>query len=183
VYVREVPAPVADFNYFISNNAVSFTNASDNETTVLWFFGDSITTTLQNPFHLYADTGCYIVSLVAMNSCASDTLTIALALGVDSVTCMLPSTTIALNNDLSWNVFPNPNTGQFQIEIGSNQSGDAEIALYTTDGRLLKQENHFLQNGINMLHLNWHDLVPGLYLLRLKTEKAILSKRLVILRN
>jgi hypothetical protein len=118
-----------------------------------------------------------------MNSCASDTLTIALALGVDSLTCLLPSTTIALNNDLNWNVFPNPNTGQFQIEIGSNQSGDAEIALYTIDGRLLKQENYFLQQGTNMLQLNWDNLVPSLYLLRLKTEKTILSKRLVILRN
>lgn len=55
---------------------VSFTDASSgNITSYLWHFGDGITSTLQNPVHIYVAAGVYTVSLTVSGPGGSDTLT------------------------------------------------------------------------------------------------------------
>jgi PKD repeat protein len=72
--------PTADFSGTpVSGFApltVSFTDASsEGPTTWLWNFGDSGTSTLQNPSHTYTAPGTYTVSLTATNANGSDTAT------------------------------------------------------------------------------------------------------------
>jgi PKD repeat protein len=56
---------------------VQFTDLSTNITTSwLWDFGDSNTSTEQNPLHTYTDIGTYTVTLTATNSFGSDESTI-----------------------------------------------------------------------------------------------------------
>jgi gliding motility-associated-like protein len=45
-----------------------FSNTSSNAVSYLWIFGDSTTSTLQNPSHAYTSFGNYTVKLVATNS-------------------------------------------------------------------------------------------------------------------
>ena len=55
-----------------SGDSVSFTGvASYTPSSWKWDFGDSTTSSLQNPIHVYADTGTYLVSLVTVypNGC------------------------------------------------------------------------------------------------------------------
>lgn len=68
---------VVDFSsciayYTYSNpfgNWISFTDSSSgNPTAYFWEFGDSTTSTQQNPFHNYADTGMYFVCLTISDS-------------------------------------------------------------------------------------------------------------------
>ena len=64
--------PYADFDADnisgIAPLLVSFTDKSDNSPTFWhWEFGDGSTSTLQNPTHIYTETGSYIVSLTAGN--------------------------------------------------------------------------------------------------------------------
>ena len=83
--------PHANFLFPIINcisTAVSFTNTSihgfafscDISTNYIWYFGDpstgdSNTSLLENPTHLYNSTGLYIVTLIADNgTCAADTM-------------------------------------------------------------------------------------------------------------
>ncbi|MBK7855940.1 MAG: PKD domain-containing protein [Bacteroidetes bacterium] len=49
-------------------NYTCFVDSSLNATSWQWNFGDGYTDTVQNPCHLYADTGSYIVSLIAYDS-------------------------------------------------------------------------------------------------------------------
>ncbi len=56
--------------------AVSFTDASSNTpTSWSWTFGDSSTSTVQNPSHTYTTNGTYTVALTATNSYGNNTCT------------------------------------------------------------------------------------------------------------
>lgn len=56
------------------NKAVSFNNTSENGSVYSWNFGDGNTDFSTNPAHTFAGTGTYSVSLIAGNSCSSDTI-------------------------------------------------------------------------------------------------------------
>ncbi|MCB0431159.1 MAG: gliding motility-associated C-terminal domain-containing protein [Flavobacteriales bacterium] len=64
--------PAADFlpdpvTVSIMNPVVNFIDKSSNAITWFWDFGDSTTSTNTNPTHVFADTGCYLVSLFIEN--------------------------------------------------------------------------------------------------------------------
>ncbi len=78
-----MPVVVADFlmpNVICLPDTVFFTNYSQTispETAITWNFGDGTISTLWEPFHLYAQTGYYVVTLIVqdLGSCNfSDTL-------------------------------------------------------------------------------------------------------------
>ncbi len=71
------PAPVADFSGTPTSGTVpltvNFTDASINSPTAWsWNFGDSNTSTSQNPSHQYTSAGTYTVVLTATNATGSD---------------------------------------------------------------------------------------------------------------
>jgi len=64
------PDPIASFQYAISETnflEVTFTNYSQNAVSYSWDFGDTQTSTLENPVHAYATVGSYVVVLTATN--------------------------------------------------------------------------------------------------------------------
>jgi hypothetical protein len=65
-------------NFLVLPNAdVQFVNTSINYQTLEWFFGDGSSSTQESPTHRYADTGMFVVTLVATNSLGcSDTITL-----------------------------------------------------------------------------------------------------------
>lgn len=76
VALTVLPGPVADFIYSpvelsTFNNTVQFQNLSQNAISWLWQFGDSSSSTLSNPDHLYAQPGNYDVMLItqSLNGC------------------------------------------------------------------------------------------------------------------
>ena len=77
-----VNGPIAGIDYLIDCSTpmeVSFTNGSQDATSVEWLFGDGNSSTSLNPTHVYTNTGDYIVQLIASNSmtgCENDTASI-----------------------------------------------------------------------------------------------------------
>lgn len=71
--------PVADFSgtplTILEGQSVSFTDASQYPASWAWNFGDTQTSTLQNPVHVYSTAGIYTVSLTVSNGLGSDTET------------------------------------------------------------------------------------------------------------
>ncbi len=59
--------PVADFGFTIGNgiNEVNLTNKSLNADSLVWDFGDTFTSTLDNPIHNYISDGTYTITLTA----------------------------------------------------------------------------------------------------------------------
>ncbi len=73
-YIHVDGPPQADFSYNISGATVSFTDLSaGNPTSWLWSFGDSQTSTQQNPTHTYDQDGTYTVALTVTNNCGTST--------------------------------------------------------------------------------------------------------------
>ena len=75
-----VPAPVADFSGTPTSGlkpvTVYFTDSSTNSpTSWSWTFGDSSTSTAQNPSHTYTSAGTYTVALTATNAGGNNTCT------------------------------------------------------------------------------------------------------------
>ena len=64
----------ADFSSVIIADSVVFSNLSSNYDNVLWDFGDGNQSTLDNPSHVYLNSGSYTVTLSAFTngSCLSD---------------------------------------------------------------------------------------------------------------
>ncbi len=71
--------PYADFQSNVNyscEGAINFDDLSGNDpTNWFWNFGDGETSTLQNPSHVYSNSGTYNVSLTATNSLGSDSTT------------------------------------------------------------------------------------------------------------
>ena len=63
-----------DFSTVIIGDSVEFTNLSSNYESVLWNFGDGTQSILDNPSHVYLNSGIYNVKLTTFtnNSCISD---------------------------------------------------------------------------------------------------------------
>ena len=67
----EVQGPIAHIDYLVDCDDpfnISFRDSSDDATSVLWEFGDMTDTTVNDPFHTYADIGAYTVYLTASNN-------------------------------------------------------------------------------------------------------------------
>ncbi|NOZ47312.1 MAG: PKD domain-containing protein [Chlorobi bacterium] len=70
-FVMVYPSPAADFNYYPSpvviGKEVLFSNLSSGSINYLWNFGDLESSEIENPTHVYSDTGRYQVSLNAIS--------------------------------------------------------------------------------------------------------------------
>jgi PKD repeat protein len=67
--VEVLPKPVPSFTFTSYSLEVTFTNTSLYGDTFLWDFGDGITSTEENPTHVFATEGPYTVTLWVYNEC------------------------------------------------------------------------------------------------------------------
>jgi hypothetical protein len=148
----------ADFSYSQSvvGDTVFFSNQSIAATDYTWYFGDGTTSTLQNPIHVYPDTGYYDVSLyVSDGSCDVDRMCLTVYVG--------PATDIdAAGDGRGPFVWPNPFSDQ--LHVHAPQAGTARIFLSDMMGRAVLQEEFDGDGLIGVAHLP-----SGIYLYELCT--------------
>ncbi|MEI7587714.1 PKD domain-containing protein, partial [Runella sp.] len=63
------PIPVPRFDYICTGNTFEFTNQSLQSNSYFWDFGDGLSSSDINPEHIYAKSGCYLVTLKAKSNC------------------------------------------------------------------------------------------------------------------
>jgi PKD repeat protein len=83
-------APIAGISYtgnndpLCSNEPIVFSDVSTGEPDEwFWDFGDGVTSNLENPVHLYTESGTYQVQLTTCNSIGCDTKIISITIEVD----------------------------------------------------------------------------------------------------
>jgi len=81
VVVTFYPSSVAQFTFtpdtgIFTNELITFTNNSVNSATYLWNFGDAMTSTQVNPYHMYNVPGTYNITLITTspNGCLDTTV-------------------------------------------------------------------------------------------------------------
>lgn len=110
-----------------------------------------------------AGQGTYVIlySYTGPNGCsniAADTLRVYACVGVEE-----------LDNELGLNVFPNPNSGIFTLEVTASAEIDATIQITTVDGRLVYSDV-LKGNGMLSKNIDIADLATGIYYLKLQTK-------------
>ncbi len=126
--------PTASFNSSIDNLTVDFTNTSQGGSTFLWDFGDSKTTILENPTHVFQKTSTYNVCLTAANGCGSNTKCQNV-----SVTCKAPVAGFAyeVNGQTVILTDTSKNAYQFVWNFGNTQTNNTDhnpIVQYANAG-------------------------------------------------
>ena len=72
-----------------------------------------------------------------------------------------------VNNDFSFDLYPNPNNGQFNVAIHSTIQKDAQIGVYTADGKLVENKSVALTSGSNLFPLSLTEVATGIYFVHL----------------
>jgi hypothetical protein len=71
------------------------------------------------------------------------------------------------SNDFSFELYPNPNNGQFNVAIHSNVQKDAQIGVYTADGKLVDNKSVALTSGSNLFPISLNEVPTGIYFVHL----------------
>ncbi|PZF74058.1 PKD domain-containing protein [Taibaiella soli] len=143
--------PVASFGYSLAGKTAQFSyGGSAQVDSVRWTFGDSTTSTQQNPSHTYASYGTYTTCLTVYNNCGhtDSCRVIQIASSVNNIN--------PLANVL---VYPNPVQNHLMIETPTSY----HAAILSIDGRVLVQQDINAPRTM----INTSSLVSGIYLLQL----------------
>ncbi len=130
VTVVNCPDPVSVWSSSANNLVVDFTDASTTANTIsnwLWDFGDGNTSTTQNPSHTYATDGNYTVCLTVTDACGTDSTCMFVAVADGSIS-------IAENDELSLEIYPNPANDRVTI---STKLNSGSILIRDAIGRVV----------------------------------------------
>lgn len=167
-------APTADFTYVENEGEVTFTSTVTNASSYFWDFGDGNTSTDPNPVHIYTTQGDYDISLtVEGDNCEPITVS-------QSIEILLNTNVNNLVNNLGVQVIPNPNQGQFLLQIEDTDVRSIQVRLIDLLGRNILQEKLQTNPGANAFSFERSDLPSGLYFLNVKSEGVNKTIRLVI---
>lgn len=149
------------------NSAVSFVNLSTSSSLWDWNFGDGNNSSSENPQHTFQNAGTYTVKLISKNNFCSDSITHPIVI-VPDIGINQPTT------DNSILVSPNPNQGNFLLELGK-EIKTIWITITDINGKELykKQIEESIQVDIS-------NVPPGLYFLQASTDKNIFRQCLII---
>jgi hypothetical protein len=152
--------------YSISNNVVTFTNASINATTYLWDFGDGETSTQQNPVHTFL-YGNYTVTLIAGNLCNTDTILIFISVvtGIETP-----------DDPFFISVYPNPSPGKFNLTLDYTMNTSVGIKIYNIMGKLIMERE--ISKYKNEIDLSAYP--NGIYVLSISKEKEKYRQKIII---
>ena len=153
---------------------VSLTNLSQNATEYSWDFGDGTAPDpTVNPTHVYIEPGTYTITLTAINyNCTTITsqniVVLEFGVGVNEV---------LLDRQLA--VYPNPNTGQFTVELDLEEPSDLQIELNNVLGQRVYQ-NRLQKQSYWRKEFDMTSYSKGIYMLNIATESGVLQRRIII---
>ncbi|MEM6966674.1 MAG: PKD domain-containing protein [Bacteroidota bacterium] len=135
-----VVAPVASFSFTTTGADYTFTDESTNTPTDwAWDFGDSNTSTDQNPQHTFTTSGMFNVCLTVSNSAGSNT-------SCQMIDVMITSTE-EINESISMNIFPNPVKDVLNIQLENQNFEQLQFQLFNSIGQVVLEKT-IQSNGI-----------------------------------
>ena len=156
--------PSVSASYTINGLEVSFDNTSRCADSVYWDFGDSTFSAAPNPVHLYTRPGKYTAALYGFSLMGSDTAFIPITLtGIDS-----PETT-------QFSVSPNPVNDNLFL-LTADEFSEFSLSLSDAYGRNLLELTSL--RGPQTIPVGRFS--PGIYFLRLRSAKLIVTKTVII---
>lgn len=158
--------PIAKFSINQTCSSALFSNMSLNASSYLWDFGDGDTSTVFEPFHIYAQTGTYDITLKAMNCEAIDSVihNITVTVGVNQSTKNMAK------------LFPNPIKNFLTIEFDRIKYVE-NIKLFSMEGKLIKT---YSARKTKSFILDFEDISSGIYFLSYEIDNAEYRNKLIV---
>jgi len=156
-----------------------------------WSWGDGSTSNTLYSSHQYASAGMYNICLTVTVSCVASSSTCAtysvyrgsqaaLVIAVNVVAPALVSG-LVLNEDkdqLIWNIAPNPNTGEFMVNLSSAADEKIQVLINDRTGRVVHEQ--WLEPSSLHTNIQTNHLPQGMYLVTVKSGEFRLTKRMVV---
>ncbi len=170
IVVEDVPTAGFDFDIMM-DGTVEFTNTSTGGTTYDWDFGNTEMSMEESPIYQYTESGMYTVVLTATNSCGSSTTEMEVDITITGIE--------DFENIDVFNLFPNPNDGQFTLVLEGQGGEDLQLRLFNVLGQNLYSE------GLNFNGGRWSktydfELAAGTYVLQLRSGNKVLYKKVIM---
>jgi len=148
--------PIATFNSSNTNETFTFTNTSQNAISYAWDFGDSNTSTDENPIHSYTAIGDFTVTLTITNCEKTDVITKDItvnALGIDDESLIT-----------NFTIIKNPATNFLEIESSKFTSETYTLEVYSVIGqKIIKTHSTYTFNQ----KININSLQAGIYFVQI----------------
>ncbi len=159
-----------------------------NITGATWYWGDGSSSTGLYPSHTYSAAGTYSTCVTISVSCGSATATYCYVANIFKSTqsnAMITlhvknsgPTSIKANTNLLSNVsiYPNPNNGEFNLDLSAINAKNINISIYDIVGQLVyNQSADAINNKISMSQLQ-----NGTYFLKINADNKTVTQKIII---
>jgi predicted SnoaL-like aldol condensation-catalyzing enzyme len=162
--VETPPAkPILD----IRNDSLIATGSS--AVTYKWYLNGVLQSSTDSPSFKPTQPGNWTVVAFSANNCVSETSAPFIVSGVKKN-----------SQQVLFAVLPNPNKGQFDIQITAAKSGQYMLSLYNVAGQELRKETLNVSKGTSTLHFNADHLENGMYFISVYGEEGMVTQTVLI---
>ncbi len=90
------------------------------------------------------------------------------------------SNTSTLPTDVTLDIFPNPNNGQFSVVIQHLANQKVQLRVMDTFGKLISDEQFYINSDEHILSVQLGQLAQGMYLIQLQTAEGQMTKKVIV---
>jgi len=77
-------------------------------------------------------------------------------------------------------IYPNPNNGEFEVELTNDKPGELLISIYSLDGKKIFENNYNLNTNHFKQKIYIGDKPKGVYQLRLITDNKVINREVIL---
>lgn len=165
-----------------------------NVTAATWNWGDGTQSNTLYTSHTYSAVGNYNVCLSVTVSCgnyasscsysslyrsaeANETTT-AVKINVTAPSTTVTGIAAVEAGNEAFTIYPNPNTGEFNLMTGTVNAGKLKVTVYTSVGTTVYNKD--IQSNDDQIKLNLTGLPAGVYFIQVHADDKIYTKKFII---
>jgi len=146
-------------------------DAGNPGSTYEWSTGET-TQTIEISTNEVYETIEYMVTVTNENSCANTAGII-----IEWVDC---TSIDELSSNVSLNVYPNPNNGEFSLQLNAVQDEIVTIRVVNELGAVVYSKDNISVRETMTLSINLQDKAAGIYSLIVSSDKGMINKKIVV---
>ena len=156
----------------LGDRRVQFTANINLATNFFWQFGDGDISFEENPIHQYATQDEFRVRLVASNDCGEN-------ISENSVTVSTTSTN-ELETKLAASIVPNPNSGQFVLNVEGPARNELNVSVLNISGQQVQNRTIQLTGKKQTVDFQSGNLDAGIYFVELTNQLGVKTLKMVV---
>jgi hypothetical protein len=119
--------------------------------------------------------GAATISVKAINSCGESIFSEGIEVTVDNMVSVAENSVAN-----SFELWPNPNNGHFQIAITDIRSGNYSICAYNMVGKQMTEMEELFLNGNDTFSIDFGKLPEGLYFVVIQSQNEKMIRKMII---